>query len=241
VSELELLDAPVRQASSLSQVDHRPWPPPEEAWLQAQTWNDVVFVHSRADAGALRRLLPPELELELYDGSAWLGVVPLRVSSMRLRGLPPLPGISSFGQLNVRTYVTDGERPGVWFFSLRIANRLVVEAVKRFYRLPAVRARVAVSRGHAETEGFRATYAASGASFEAAEGTLEHFLVERYRLYTADGGRLYGAEVHHLPWRLRRGEGSVEENLLAPVPLLGEPHVLVAEREDALGWPLEAR
>jgi len=239
MSSLEPLDAPVRQARSLARVDHRPWQLPEGAWAQGQTWNDVLFAHWRAERERLRRLLPPELELELYDGSAWLGVVAFRVTSTRVRGLPPVPFVSTFGQLNVRTYVTDGERPGIWFFSVRVTSRLVVEAMKRFYRLPAVRARVAVSPQRVDADGFEAAYVAAGAGLETNSGTLEHFLVERYCQYTADGGRLYRAQVHHAPWHVWPAEGSVAGRSLAPAALEGDPHLLAATRQDALVWPLE--
>src|SRR5581483_3927437 len=132
-------------------------------------------------------------------------------TAQRLRGLLPLPGVSAFGQLNVRTYVTDGARPGIWFFSLRITNRLVVEAIKRFYRLPAAYAQVAVDADRVDAEGLHVRYESLGDPFEAALGSFEHFAIERYRQYTADGGRVYFADVHHRPWRLRRAEGVVSQ------------------------------
>src|SRR5205085_1613046 len=129
VTGLEFFDAPLRQARAAAETAHRPWPPPEAPWVQGQTWNDVLFAHWRAEDAELRRLLPPGLELELHDGAAWLGVVGFRVTGLRVRGLPPLPVLSSFGQLNVRTYVTDGAKPGIWFFSSLVGNPLIVEAM----------------------------------------------------------------------------------------------------------------
>jgi uncharacterized protein YqjF (DUF2071 family) len=230
----ELLDAPVRQASSTGEVAHRPWALPEGTWVQGQTWNDVLFAHWRAEAAALRLFVPRELELEEHDGVAWLGVVAFRVTALRLHGLPPLPGLSGFGQLNVRTYVTDGARPGVWFFTLRLTNPLVAEGVKRFYRLPAERARVDVSHGLVDADGFHASYGAG----TAAAGPFERFVAERYCHYTADGGRLYRAEVHHRPWQLARVTGDVEAHDLGPVALAGEPQLHASPRQDAVVWPL---
>ena len=99
------LGVAARQAQVLEQTAHRPWPPPEEPWAQAQTRLDVLFAHWRVGLDELARLLPPGLPLDTYDGDAWLGLVRFRLASLRLRGLPPLPGVT-FEQLDIRTYVT---------------------------------------------------------------------------------------------------------------------------------------
>src|SRR5690349_2101314 len=192
-----------RQSASLEQLAHRPWPLPEGRWLMGQTWHDLMFAHWRVPDSALRPLVPPELTVETYDGDAWLGLTPFRVDGVRLRGTLPVPGLSSFPELNVRTYVTDGEKPGIWFFSLDAGSAAAVAAARRFYRLPYFRARMSVrprrdgiaySSVRTEAGAFprtlRATYRASGPTFIAQPGSLEHFLTERYCLYTADGGRL---------------------------------------------------
>ena len=241
------LAAPVRQARSVDDTGHRPWPLPTGAWVQAQTWEDLAFLHWRVDPDLLRRLLPPEAPLDTWDGAAWLGIVPFRITNMRLRGLPPVPGLSTSPELNARTYVTVDGRPGVWFFTLDASSRWLVEAAKRFYRLPYEHARMTCERRgeyvHYDSERgggvFTARYRGHGALFHAEPGTLEHFLVERYCLYTADGGRLYRADIHHLPWDLQRGEADVMRNTLSPVPLSDDgPHVLFSPRQDMVVWPL---
>ena len=247
MSGIDFLDAPVRQARTVVDSSRRPWPLPEAGWVQGQTWHDVLFVHWRADAAGLARLLPPELSLDLFAGVAWIGVVASRVTGLRLRGLPPLPGLSSFAELDVRTYVTHGGRPGVWLFSVTVPNAIVVEAVKRLYKLPAERGRVTIRRrgkerlfaSLAQRDSLDAHYRGRGKPAAAEPGTLEHFLTERYCLYTADGGRLYRAETHHLPWQLQRAEATVEAKGLAPVALAGDPHLLYCARQDSVSWALE--
>src|SRR6478672_7073680 len=125
---ISFLDGAVRQAHVVDATDHRPWPLPETPWTSAQSWVDLGFLHWRAGPDQLRKLLPGSVELETFDGSAWLGVVPFVLTDLRLRGLPPVPRYSTFPELNVRTYVTRGDRPGIWFFSLDAASRLFVEA-----------------------------------------------------------------------------------------------------------------
>jgi uncharacterized protein YqjF (DUF2071 family) len=244
VSAFGSLATSVRQAHVADDVSHRPWPTPEAPWAQAQTLEDVLLVHWRVEEAALARLLPPELAVDVFGGEAWLGILAFQVTNARLRGLPPLPGLSSFAELNVRTYVSLDGRPGVWFFSLDLGNALAVEAMKRLYRLPARRARIDASQGRYELvrpdAAFKVRYRGAGEPFEASPGTLEAFLAERFCAYTADGGRLYRAELHHPPWRLRRGEATIEASTIAPVALgAGEPHLLVAASQDLLVWALE--
>src|SRR5213079_2252897 len=93
---------------------------------------------------AVRERVPAELEVEQHDGSAWLGITPFRLTALRARGTLPLPGFSSFLELNVRTYVRSGDRPGIWFFSLDASSRLAVEAARRTYKLPYFRARMSM-------------------------------------------------------------------------------------------------
>jgi len=174
------LDAAARQAHLALEVSGRPWPLPEGPWAQAETREDVLMSHWRVPAEELSRLVPPELELERSDGDAWIGVVAFRVRNLRVRGLPPLPGLSSLLELELRTYVSDGARPGIWLFSLEATNRLLVEAAKRTHRLPAYHARIeleaAGSALHLEAERDGLSFVASferGRSAVAVEpGTL---------------------------------------------------------------------
>src|SRR6185436_12288097 len=107
---------------------YRPWPPPARSWVMAQSWHQLLFAHWPVDAGALRGLIPRPLEIDAFEGQAWLGVVPFTMTGIRLRWLPPVPGLSAFHELNVRTYVTLGDRPGIWFLSLDASNRVAVHA-----------------------------------------------------------------------------------------------------------------
>lgn len=241
------LDAAARQANLALEASRRPWPLPEEPWAQAETREDVLLAHWRAPAEELVRLLPPELELERCDGDAWLGVVAFRVENLRVRGLPPLPGLSSLLEVELRTYVSDGARPGIWLFSLEASNRLLVEAAKRTHRLPAYYARIELEGAGAslrlevqrDGRSYSARYDREGAPVAVEAGTLAHFLCERYALYTADGGRLYRAELHHQPWQLESARVRVESATLLPLALEGEPSVYRAARQDLLVWPLE--
>jgi uncharacterized protein len=220
-----------------------------------QTWESLLFAHWRVDADALRRLVPETLRLQTHDGSAWLGIMPFRVSALRLRGTLPLPIVSSFLELNVRTYVTAGGKPGIWFFSLDASSGLAVEAARRTYKLPYFRARISERRGEwTEFESarsrtrptprvFSARYRPIGPEFSAVPGSLEEFLAERYCLYAVDErGRLHRAEIHHSPWPLQPAEARLELNTMAPEGVElpeEEPLLHFAGAQDVVIWPLK--
>ena len=212
-------------------------------WTLAETRRDVLFACWPVPLDALARQLPPGLPVDTFEGEAWLALVACRLEALRMRGLPPLPGLSSGPQLEVCTYVSVDDRPGIWLFSVDRGKQALVEAAKRSLRLPAYRAELTTEPGAfaAERDGlaFRVRYEAHGPATAPKPGTLDHFLTERYALYTADGGRLYRAELNHRPWSLRRARCTVEAVTIAPLLLDGEPHALYAAAQDVLAWPLE--
>jgi uncharacterized protein len=240
----------VRQASALDETEHRPWPISTRPWVMGQTWDDLLFVHYRVPVDELRALVPDGLEVEQHSGSAWLGVTPFVITGLRARGLLPLPFASSFRELNVRTYVTRDDKPGIWFFSLDASSQLAVEAARRLYRLPYFRADITVRRRAAEIvydcsrsggKAFSATYGPNGETFDAGPGSLEHFLTERYCLYAEHDGRIHRAEIHHRPWPLQPADARIELNTMPPVQVTdNDPVVHFSARQDVVIWPLAA-
>lgn len=215
-----------------------------------QTWDDLLFAHWRVDVPALREHVPDVLELDEHDGSAWIGVTPFAVTGLRARGMLPLPLVSAFRELNVRTYVTYDGKPGIWFFSLDASSQIAVEAARRIYRLPYFRAEIDVERrdgriayecARHEGKAFSATYAPVGAVSAAEPGSPEHFLTERYCLYAWDNDRLYRADIHHRPWPLQEAEATIDLNTMPPgsIELDGEPLLHFSRRQDVVIWPLE--
>jgi uncharacterized protein YqjF (DUF2071 family) len=251
-SLLDAVQAPARQSASLEATDHRPWPVPLASWVMGQTWDELLFAHWRAPADTLRSHLPEGLELDLFEDKAWIGVTPFRVTGLRARGLPPLPLISSFLEVNTRTYVTAGGKPGIWFFSLDAESGLAVEAARRAYKLPYFRAdmraewrdgrlRYESTRRGGERAALRVGYQPIGDVIDADPSSLAHFLTERYCLYTEDAGRLKRAEIHHEPWPLQPAEAEIEENTMPPsgIELLEEAPLLhFSARQDVVIWPL---
>jgi uncharacterized protein len=218
----------------------------------AQTWHDLLFAHWPVDAGALRQLVPSELQLDTFQGRCWVGIAPFHMSRIHARGIPPLPALSHFPELNVRTYVTVGNKPGVYFFSLDAASRPAVWAARRFYRLPYFHARMSVvareswityeSCRHGGEAQFRGRYRPISEIRLREKGSLENWLTERYCLYTTRTTRVYCAEIHHQQWPLQDAEAEIEVNSMASaagIALPQSPPLLhFARRLDVLIWSL---
>ena len=230
---------------------HRPWPLPSGPWVWRQVWHDLAFLHWPVPPSLVAPLIPRGLTVDEYDGQAWIAVVPFWMSGVTMRGVPPLPGLSSFPELNVRTYVRHGDRPGVWFFSLDATSRLTVFGGRLLFMLPycyAVmhaeqrEARIRYSSMRSAETRFVASYGPSGPVQKAEPGSLTHFLTERYRLYASDGNTISFADIHHVQWPLQPGEVEIERNDMLAANRLsaaGAPMVHVANRLDVVIWPLK--
>jgi uncharacterized protein len=127
----------------LEQVAYQPWPLPAGGWVMAQSWHDLLSAHWPVTAAALRPHIPARLAIDTFDGQAWLGVVPFRMSGVRLRGTPAVPWLSAFPELNVRTYVLADAKPGVWFFSLDAGNAIAAAIAREWFHLPYLRGVIA--------------------------------------------------------------------------------------------------
>jgi hypothetical protein len=216
-----------------------------------QTWDDLLFAHYRVSLPSLQQLVPEALEVQDHSGSGWIGVTPFAITGLRARGTPPLPFVSSFLELNVRTYVTRDGKPGIWFFSLDASSRLAVEGARRLYRLPYFLANITRRRrgdeilydcSRHEGKAFSGMYRPDGDVFQAEEGSREHFLTERYCLYAEEKGRMYRADIHHRPWPLQPAAAEIDLNTMPPRGLAveGEPLLHFSARQDVVIWPLES-
>ena len=132
--------------TSLDERAHRPWPMPASPWVMTPTWHNLLFAHWPLDAGALRERVPAALLLDLFAGQAWLGIVPFRMSNVAPRGVPNVPFVSAFPELNVRTYVTVDGKPGVYFFGLDAGCTVAVAAARTLTGLPYFHAEMSVER-----------------------------------------------------------------------------------------------
>jgi len=222
------------------------------------SWQDLLFAHWPIDPTRMRERVPPQLTVETFEGVAWVGVVPFLMSNTRPRFSPV--ALASFPELNVRTYVSYGGKSGIYFFSLDAANALLVWGARTFARLPYYNAamhagvdehgwtRFASTRVDSDESParFAARYRPTGPAAPPKPNSLEHFLTERYCLYTlARGGEVLRCEVHHGPWPLQPAEAEVElDTMLEPIHLLRPdtpPRLHFARSCDArVWWPAQA-
>jgi uncharacterized protein YqjF (DUF2071 family) len=217
-----------------------------------QTWSNLLFAHWEVEPAALERVIPKELPLDLWEGRAWLGVTPFVVEGGHPRGMPALPWLGHFPELNTRTYVTVGGRPGIYFLSLDAARLAAVMAARRVYRLPYFHADMEVGvedgrvrywserrSGDGPPASFRADYGRADGQLDGGE-PLARWLAERYCLYTKRGGStVVRADIHHPPWPLEPAWAKIAENTMGRpfgLELDGTPLLHFGARQDTVIW-----
>ena len=241
----------------IDDVAHRRWPLPDGPWFMTQSWHNLLFAHWPVDERQLQEQLPAGLPLDTFEGQAWLGIVPFYMTNVSPRGVPPVPFVSSFHELNVRTYVTLHGKPGVYFFSLDASSTLAVAAARTLFHLPYYVATmkmdkqegqfVFTSARDAKMEGvaeFACTYRPIGPVQTPRPGSLEYFLTERYCLYTVDSSfHAKRLEIHHWPWPLQSAEATIAVNTMAEAAGIRLPSTApllhFARRQDMVAWPLK--
>jgi len=191
-------------------------------------WEDLLFIHWPIALSTMREVVPPGLEVETFDGTAWIGVVPFRMTRVRHRLFPPLPGLSAFSELNVRTYVTVHDKPGVYFFSLDAASKVAVRVARWTFHLQYFDAKMKcatndsrvhyecrrVHRGAPPAE-FAAQYQPIGDTFHPPPGSRERFLTDRYCLYAVDRrGKIWRGDIDHAPWPLQLAQAEIRTNTM---------------------------
>lgn len=219
----------------------------------SQSWHDLLFAHWPVDVAQLRALVPRTLPLDLFEGRAWAGIVPFRMTGVAPRGVPACPPISDFPELNVRTYVSVDGKPGVHFFSLDAGHRLAVAAARTAFGLPYFFAGMRVDRegdwiryrsrrhGAGPRALFEGRYRADGPARTPEPGSLDHFLTERYCLYTVDRRlRPVRLEIQHPPWQLQPAVLELQISTMAEAAGLTlpttPPLLHFSERQDMVAY-----
>jgi uncharacterized protein YqjF (DUF2071 family) len=239
--------------------DRHPAQPPSGPWVMVQRWHDLLFAHWRCHASDLRPLIPAPLEIETFDDTPWISVIPFYMTGVRMRATPPVPTANAFLELNVRTYVTLDGIPGIWFFSLDCESTLAVMGARMGIALPYFRAAMRMRRGEKGFEydsqrwsingtpaAFSGTYRGVGPAAAPPPGSLDHFLTERYCLYSSDGKRIWRGDIFHPRWSLQAGEAQIDTNsMIAAAGIRAprhEPLLHFSEFQDVrFWWPVRVR
>ncbi|MED4781085.1 DUF2071 domain-containing protein [Brevibacillus choshinensis] len=198
-------------------------------WIMTQTWEHLLFAHWEIPPAMIRSMVPDALEIDTYEGSGWITIIPFMMSGVRLRCLPPVPFTTTFPEINVRTYVKIGGRSGIYFLSLDASNPWITAIARKWYRLPYFEASMNFQKRNDgieidsrrvkspdQSERFSASYQSCSDVFFAQHGSLEYWLTERYTLFCecAKTKRIYGANVYHEPWQLQNAAVQIRENTL---------------------------
>ncbi len=239
-------------AEILATSKHRPIPLPNRPWVMRQEWHDLLFAHWAIEPASVRPLVPPPLELDLWENKAYVAITPFLIRRLRPRGAPALPGVSNFPELNVRTYVRYQDIAGVYFFSLDARNAPAVLGARVMYGLPYFRAHMNVEQAGdfihyqsqrvspqpAEVRGmYRPVSAIHG--WQPPSQSLERFLCERYCLCVVERRRVYRTHIHHVPWPLQTATAEIECNsMTAPlgITLPASPPLLHFSRGSLTCW-----
>ena len=233
---------------------HRPWALPNLPWTMKQIWSDLLFAHYPIKFEVLRKLVPEALHLDSYNGMCWVGIVPFRMSGIRLRWLPPIPGTDQFPELNVRTYVTLDGKPGVYFFSLDAANWPAVTGAKMLYHLPYWHADMEIKnnaddvvfksvRRENREIGLACSYRPTSEPFQTTKGSFEEWMVERYCFYTLDrSGIPLRCDILHEPWTIQTAEAEFNHHTILSKQGIDvastKPILHFAKKIEVRAWPL---
>ncbi|MGG1398021.1 DUF2071 domain-containing protein [Bacillus salipaludis] len=215
----------------MNDVGHRSWPLPSKYWIMRQTWSNILFLHWPIPLNILRPHIPSSLQIDTFNGSAWIGVIVFVLEGIFPRGISSISLTPKFPEMNVRTYVTCDGKPGIYFLSIDVENWASLKIAKRWFHLPYYSAQVSFRKEgqsfhiHSSRNGnfntpitFKGKYVPVSEVYFPKEGTLDHWLTERYCLYSSNNGdNIYCGEIHHLPWPLQKAEMEIFRNtLLSP-------------------------
>ncbi|MFC6602234.1 YqjF family protein [Ectobacillus funiculus] len=212
----------------MNDIAHRSWPLPSKYWIMRQTWRNLLFLHWPIPLEKLRPHIPSPLQIDTFNGSAWLGVILFVLEGIYPRGISAVSLTPKFPEINVRTYVKYEGKPGIYFMSIDVENWASLKIAKRWYRLPYHSAQISFQKegqtfhfhstrkGNANTPiSFKGKYAPVSEIYFPKKGTVDHWLTERYCLYSSnDGVNIYCGEIHHRPWPLQKAAIEIVRNTL---------------------------
>jgi uncharacterized protein len=229
--------------------------PSRQVPIMFQRWLHLLFLHWSFAPEIVQVTLPHRLQADTFEGNAWIGIVPFFMRGVRPAGFVSVPGISNFLELNLRTYVRDEfGRPGIWFYSLDTNQPLAVCIARAAFALPYQFAKMSgrVSDGEIDycshrfgsKNSLHYRYRTSGNLGEAAFGSLEFFLAERYRLFARRGNKLFTGQVHHSPYQMRKVTViDADPELFAmdgfKTPIEPPAHAVCSERIDVSIYPMQ--
>lgn len=194
----------------LSVTEHRPWKIPTEKWRFYQEWNRAIFLHWQVELEELRKFVPDELEIDLFEGKPWVSVVAFTMEKIRPRNLPSFPPISDFHEINIRTYIKSNNKTGVYFLSIEGGTNISCKVAKGMSELPYRYSKI--KRKQNQYQSYNSEYK-DELDIEFVVGkevieksSLDLWLTERYALFQDTEKSINEFEIHHLEWPINEIE-----------------------------------
>ncbi|MFC4401746.1 YqjF family protein [Gracilibacillus xinjiangensis] len=236
----------------LHTTDHRDKQLPGGPWLMSQRWDHLLFIHLPVSKEVMKKHIPDGLELDTYEGTAWITILPFKLSKMHFRKIPPIPFLNTFLELNVRTYVKRNDTKGIYFFSLD-ADKFPAVLGARAATLPYVYAKMDMKqkgntfyyycRRKRSSKAFKGSYRPISEPYYPERNSLSHWLLERYFLWSKRNDSLYSVGIHHRPWKVQDVEVEIEEESILPDfakdTIIGKPVFHYAYSRRVLFWPIK--
>jgi len=188
----------------LRQTDHRPWKLPAENWKFYQEWNNAIFLHWQVELDELKKFVPTELEIDLFDDKPWISLVAFTMEKIRPKNLPAFPPISDFDEINIRTYVKFNNKTGVYFLSIEGGKRASCKIAKGMSELPYRYSKIRRQKGIYKSTNKKLNDQLN-IEFEldkvqTKKNELDKWLTERYALFQDTGNCINEFDIHHLEW-----------------------------------------
>ncbi|MBS4176485.1 YqjF family protein [Lederbergia citrea] len=238
------------------ETDQRPFPLPSNPWLFTQTWDKLLFCHWSLPAELLRAHVPNDVDLDLFNGEAWIAIIPFKVNHMRVHGIPEIPYLNSYLELNLRTYVKYKGTPGIYFFTLDANKWSAVIGAKIGAQLPYRHSLMKMNikenkvyfqskRKHpgSSKESFYINYQSDSNLYLPEVESLEYWLFERYCFFTTRGKHLYRGDIHHDRWRVSKAKATIQANSLVPfLPqkyFERQPLLHLSASKQVFAWPIK--
>lgn len=213
----------------LQEVHHRPWALPHGPWQYYQEWNKVLFLHWEVPFESLRKLVPEHLNLDSLRGTYYVSLVAFTMEKIRPRNMPSLKLVSDFHEINVRTYIDNDNKKGVYFLNIEAQKFLSAFIARKLSGLPYEKANIKRTESVYNSINISKQYSIK-ASYSVKEillrkSELDSWLTERYCLYFKDGDGLYAYDIHHKAWEIR----NVQFDHLSVDYKIGDIHLTSAQ------------
>lgn len=234
---------------AFSEVHRRPFPLPMLPWVMTQEWNHLLMLHWPVSRLLLEPFVPKPLTVDTYENNAWISFILFKVTNMRFRGLPKIPYLHTFNEINIRTYVTYKGNRGVYFFSLSV-NKWLNALAPKLLLFPYYYKKIALQQDEVfhfslkgQNEKFDCSYSSASDLFITSPGSLDYWLLERYCFWTVKRKWLFRGDIHHEQWRVNEAKVSIRDNSLArflPRSIFQDkPRTHFTERKQVFIWPIQ--